>query len=269
MNLAGLSPHETVSSSPDLWPPDLLTLVRQYQLIPQILQCVVIERAIASISITAAERELALTQFDQQHRLYSPATTETWLQLNHLAQDEIESIALRPMRIEKFKLETWGNQLESYFLERKASLDKVIYSLIRTQNEEIAQELYYRLQNNEQSFAELACEFSEGAESQTGGQIGPVPLSQPHPDIRHLLVASQSGQLWSPRRIDEWFVIVRLEHLEPVRFDAGVKQYLLNELFETWIKAEAAQQSQAFSNTFKYAFTAPAKPISRASAVSA
>jgi hypothetical protein len=71
-----------------------------------------------------------------------------------------------------------------------------------------------------------------------------VLLSQPHPDIRHLLAVSRSGQLWSPRCIDEWFVIVRLEHLEPVRFDVAVKQHLLNELFETWVKAEVAQHSQ-------------------------
>jgi parvulin-like peptidyl-prolyl isomerase len=239
MNLAVLPSNEAVYSSPDL-----LALARKYQLIPQILQCMVIDRAIASVSITAAERELALVQFDRQHQLDSPATIETWLQLNHLAQDEIESVVLRPIQIEKFKLKTWGNQLESYFLNRKASLDRVVYSLIRTQNKGIAEELYYRLQDNEQSFAELAREFSEGAENQTGGRIGPVPLSKPHPDIRHLLVVSQSGQLWSPRRIDEWFAIVRLEHLEPVCFDDAVKQYLLDELFETWVKAEVARQSQ-------------------------
>jgi parvulin-like peptidyl-prolyl isomerase len=232
---------------PALDPPtfNLAALVRKYQLIPQILQCTVIDRAIASIAVTAAERELALDQFYQQHQLSSPNVIATWLQINHLSQGEIESVALRPIRIEKFKLKTWGDQLESYFLARKDSLDKVIYSLIRVQSEEIAQELYYRLQNNEQSFAELSHQFSEGAESQTGGKIGPVPLSQPHPDIRHLLTVSQAGQLWSPRHIDEWFVIVRLEHLEPVHFDAAIKQYLLNELFETWVKAEVAQQSQA------------------------
>lgn len=239
MNLAVLTPKKAVASSPDL-----LSLLRHYQLIPQLLRGVVIDRAIAPFPCTAAEKESALLQFYQQHQLDSPESIETWLQLNHLALDEIETVALRPVRLEKFKVATWGSKLKSYFLKRKASLDQVVYSLIRTPDQGLAQELYYRLQENEQSFAELAHQFSEGAEKHTGGRIGPVPLSQPHPAIRHLLVVSQLGQLWSPRRVDEWFVIVRLEHLEPVQLNAAVEQYLLNELFEGWVQSEAAQQSQ-------------------------
>ncbi len=240
MNAAVLTHNQALISSPDL-----LTLLRQYQLVPQLLQCMVIDRAIAPFTITTPERNSALAEFYQQHQLDSPAAIKTWLQLNYLDEDELECIALRPLRIEKFKLKTWGSKLESYFLKRKSSLDRVVYSLIRTKDRWIAQELFFRLQDNEQSFAELAQQFSEGAENQTGGRIGPVPLSQPHPEIRQLLTVSQAGQLWSPRRIDEWFAIVRLEYLEPLRFDGVVKQYLLHELFETWVKAEVARQSPA------------------------
>jgi parvulin-like peptidyl-prolyl isomerase len=246
MNLAVLN-HEKVWTSS----PDLLTLLRQYQLIPQLLQCMVIDRAIGSVVVTTAERELTLAQFYEQHQLNSPAAIATWLQGNHLAADEIESVALRSLRIEKFKLETWGNKLASYFLKRKSSLDRVVYSLIRTQDRGLAQEIYYRLQDDRQSFAELANQFSEGAENQTGGRIGPVPLSQPHPAIGHLLTVSQAGQLWPPRQIDEWFAIVRLEHLEPIRFDAAVKQYLLQELFETWVRSEVARQSPVMLQTLE------------------
>jgi parvulin-like peptidyl-prolyl isomerase len=239
MNLAVLPSKKVAAPSPDL-----LSRLRRYQLIPELLRGVVIDRAIAPFSYTAAEKELALMQFYQQYQLDSSESIETWLQLNYLAHDEIEAVALRPVLLEKFKIATWGSKLKSYFLKRKASLDQVVYSLIRTADQGLAQELYYRLQDNEQSFADLAHQFSEGAERQTGGRIGPVPLSQPHPAIRQLLVVSQSGQLWSPRRAEEWFVIVRLEHLAPVQINAAVEQYLLNELFETWVQAEVVRQSQ-------------------------
>jgi parvulin-like peptidyl-prolyl isomerase len=238
MKLAVLPDRQVVASSPDL-----LALLRQYQLMPQLVRGIVIDRAIEPFSCTAAERELALSQFDRQHQLDALGAIDTWLQLHHLAPDELEAVVLRPVRIEKFQRQTWGSQLESYFLQRKASLDRVVYSLIRTQDRGLAQELYYRLQDDAGAFAELAYQFSEGPENQTGGRIGPVPLSQPHPAIGQLLVVSQAGQLWSPRRIDEWFAIVRLEQLAPVRFDAAVERYLLDELFETWVRAEVARQS--------------------------
>jgi parvulin-like peptidyl-prolyl isomerase len=238
MNLTVLPDREAVASSPDL-----LVLLRQYQLMPQLVRGIVIDREIAPFSGTAAERELWLDKFYRQHQLDAPGSIETWLQLNHLTHDELEAVALRSMRIAKFQRHTWGSQLESYFLQRKASLDRVVYSLIRTHDRGLAQELYYRLQDNPGAFAELAQQFSQGAENQTGGRIGPVPLSQPHPAIGQLLVVSQAGQIWSPRRIDEWFAIVRLEQLEPMRFDAAVEQYLLDELFEIWVRAEVARQA--------------------------
>jgi parvulin-like peptidyl-prolyl isomerase len=240
MNLAVLPP-KTAGVSPS----DLLSRLRHYQMMPQLLRGVVIDRAIAPFFCTAQETELALIQFYQQHQLDSSEAVETWLRLNHLASKEMEAIALRPVLLEKFKTATWGSKLKSYFLKRKASLDRVVYSLIRTQDRGLAQELHYRLQDNEQSFAELARQFSEGDEKHTGGRIGPVPLSQPHPAIRHLLVVSQAGQFWSPRRIDEWFAIVRLDRLAPVQLNAAIEQYLLDELFEAWVQAEAAGQSQS------------------------
>jgi parvulin-like peptidyl-prolyl isomerase len=227
-------------------PHDLLSRLRHYQMIPELLRGIAIDHAIAPFSCTPEETELALVQFYQQHQFDSPESIETWLRLNHLAADEIEAIVLRPVLLEKFKVATWGSKLKSYFLKRKTSLDRVVYSLIRTQDQGLAQELYYRLQDNEQSFEELAHQFSEGDEKHTGGRIGPVPLSQPHPAIRHLLAVSQAGQFWSPRCIDEWFVIVRLDRLAPVQLNAAVEQYLLDELFEAWVQAEAAEQSQTF-----------------------
>ena len=239
MNLDLLSPRTTAVSSSDL-----ISQLRRYQMIPQLLRGMVIDRATAPYACTSKEKESALAQFYQQHQLNSSGTLDAWLQINHLSQDEIEALALRAIQIEKFKVATWGSKLKSYFLKRKSSLDQVVYSLIRTGDPGLAQEIFYRLKDNEQSFAELARQFSEGSESQTGGKMGPVPLSQPHRAIRQLLVVSQSGQIWTPRRVEEWVVIVRLEQLVPVQNNAAVDQYLLNELFEAWVQAEVADQFQ-------------------------
>ena len=71
-----------------------------------------------------------------------------------MAPEQLESVATRGLKIEKFKQVHWGQKLESYFLERKSQLDKVIYSLIRTEDHEVAQEFYFRLQEGEQTFAD-------------------------------------------------------------------------------------------------------------------
>ncbi len=102
----------------------------------------------------------------------------------------------------------------------------------------IAHELYFRIQEGEQSFAELAREHSEGSEADTGGLLGPVPLSQLHPAISKLLSISKPGQLWSPRAIGEWFVMVRLEKLIPAQLNEFMRRRLINELFENWLQEQ-------------------------------
>jgi parvulin-like peptidyl-prolyl isomerase len=106
----------------------------------------------------------------------------------------------------------------------------------------MAQELYFRIQEGEQTLADLARQYSEGPEAQTGGLLGPVELSKPHPLMAQALSTNQPGQLLPPMRLEGWVVLLRLEQFLPCQLDEGMRQRLLNELFETWI-AEQIRES--------------------------
>ncbi|BAU41245.1 peptidylprolyl isomerase [Leptolyngbya sp. O-77] len=217
---------------------ELPSLLAGYQMLPQLVQEVLIDEAIAPI--TCAEEELigARDQFYAQHQIVDEATRQQWLNRHGMTLAQLDALATRSLRIEKFKEATWGAKLESYFLERKSKLDKVIYSLIRTQDMGIAQEIYFRVMEGEQSFAELARIYSQGPEAQTDGLIGPVELSVPHPQLAHMLSISQPGQLWPPHRIGEWIVIIRLEKFIPAQMDEQMRRRLLNESFNQWLQQQ-------------------------------
>jgi parvulin-like peptidyl-prolyl isomerase len=155
--------------------------------------------------------------------------------------EQFQRLVVREVKIEKFKQQTWDNKLESYFLQVKERLDRVIYSLIRTKDQGIAQELYFRIQEGENTFAELARDYSQGAESQTGGLIGPVELNTPHPQIARILAASKPGQLWPPMPVGEWLVILRLEKYLASELDPPTQQRLRDELFQQWLAEELQQ----------------------------
>ncbi|HEY9663208.1 MAG TPA: peptidylprolyl isomerase, partial [Allocoleopsis sp.] len=124
---------------------------------------------------------------------------------------------------------------------RKDKLDKVIYSLIRTRDVGIAQELYFRVLEEEQSFAELARTYSQGPEAQTDGLIGPVELSVPHPTLAQLLSLSQPGQICPPTRVGDWLVLVRLEKFIPAQMDEAMRRRLLDECFNNWLQDQLNQ----------------------------
>lgn len=220
---------------------DLFPLLVQYRMLPQLAREIIIDRALADLECTPEELEGAKQKFYQQQQITTEEQLQAWLQRQNLTGEQLAALMARDLKLEKFKAETWGNKLESYFLQIKSKLDRVIYSLIRTHEAGIAQELYFRIQEGESSFEELAREYSEGTESQTGGLIGPVELSVPHPQIAQRLIASQPGNLQPPARVGEWWIILRLEKYLAAQLDEPTRRRLLNDLFQEWLAAQMQQ----------------------------
>ncbi|MEA5552912.1 peptidylprolyl isomerase [Anabaena cylindrica UHCC 0172] len=212
--------------------PEVLQLLAKYQLIPPLLKEVIIDQAIAQIECTPQEEQLACEQLAQQYQGRQEINAE-----------QLNSTAIRQLKLEKFKEASWGKDLESYFFQRKPQLDKVIYSLITTADIGISQEIYFRIQEGEQSFAELAREYAQGPEAQTDGLIGPVELQSLHQSLVKILSTSQPRQISPPTQIGEWIVIVRLEKLLPAQMDRPLRQRLLNERFQGWLQAQTSAQN--------------------------
>lgn len=223
---------------------EILSLLTRYQLMPQVVRGLLIDQAIAEVTCTEQERSQAIQAVEAQLKITDPQAKAAWLESQGMTSSDLEAIAVRPLLLEKFKQANWRNKVESYFLTRKTNLDQVVYSLIRTKDIGLAQEIYFRIQEEEQSFAELAREHSQGPEAHTGGLLGPVPIAQPHPTLAKILSVSQPGQLWPPRNLGEWFVIVRLEKQIPAQLDDGMRRQLIDELFENWLREEMQKKGQ-------------------------
>jgi hypothetical protein len=221
---------------------ELVPLLSKTNLLSRVIEEVIIEDAIADIELTPEEVETAQAEFCQRHKINSPEEANAWAQRQYGTPDLIHTTATREKKLAKFKERTFGREVDSYFLQRKSHLDRVLYSLIRTTQVGLAQELYFRVHDDGHSFADLAKEYSEGQEAKTGGLIGPVELSVPHPALAGLLSVSKPGQVWPPKRIGEWYVVVRLEKFLPAQLDEPTQARLLDEMFQTWMR-EQVQQS--------------------------
>ncbi|MBC6471941.1 MAG: peptidylprolyl isomerase [Hormoscilla sp. GM102CHS1] len=223
---------------------EILSLLTRYQLMPQLVRGLLIDQALAEVTCTEEERSQAIAAVEGHMKITDPEAKAAWLESQGMTSSDLEEIAVRPLLLEKFKQANWHKKVESYFLTRKTNLDQVVYSLIRTKDMGLAQEIYFRIKEAEQSFADLAREHSQGAEAHTDGLLGPVPISQPHPTLAKILSVSKPGQLWPPRKLGEWFVVVRLEKMIPVQLDDGMRRKLMDELFEKWLWEEIQKKGQ-------------------------
>ncbi|MEH2126967.1 peptidylprolyl isomerase [Nostoc sp.] len=233
-----------------LLPPEIIPFLASYNLIPQLLSQSIIEAAIstkgyanAPITCTQTETSHALEQFYQQWDLNTEQKIQDWCLCYGMTQEQLELFATRKLRVEKFKQQTWGHQLESYFLKYKRHFDKVIYSLIRTDSRGTANELFFRIAEGEQSFSELARAYSQGPEADTNGIIGPVELGAIAPNFAQLLCTSQVGIVQAPVPFGNSWIIIRVEKFISAQLDDFMRQRLLQENFETWFQQQLNQLS--------------------------
>ncbi len=212
------------------------TLLKQYELLPKFIEELAIDEAIEEYGCTQEEKQQALLEICQRHKLTNLEEQQQWMEQRGLNPGEVEAMATRSTRIQKFKEAKWGKKVRRHFMERKSGLDTVIYSLIRTQDAGLAHELYYRILEGEITFEQCAIAHSQGPEVRTGGRLGPVPLNRPHPVISKLLSVSQPGQLWPPRAISDWHIIIRLDDIKSAQLDDPTRQALIEELYNTWLQ---------------------------------
>jgi len=129
----------------------------------------------------------------------------------------------------------FGAKAEARFLDRKHELDQVVYSLLRLENNFLARELYLQIESGESNFADLAKTYAEGPERNTNGIVGPVSLTQAHPDLVEKLRVSQPGVLLEPFRISDWWLVVRLERYSPATFTDEISNQMCLEMFDAWV----------------------------------
>jgi parvulin-like peptidyl-prolyl isomerase len=166
---------------------------------------------------------------------------EQWPQLLEAVvgtEPEVMTALSNKVRKQTFLREQFSPKAEARFLDRKNELDQVVYSLLRLESRFLAQELYLQIESGESNFADLAKRYAEGPERNTNGIVGPVSLTQAHPDLVEKLRVTQPGVLLEPFRISDWWLVVRLERYSPATFSDEISIQMCKELFADWQKEQ-------------------------------
>jgi hypothetical protein len=218
---------------------EVVGLLQQYGLMSQLQRELIIDAELASIECTSEEIFSAYKAFYHHQQISSDR--DDWLERNHCALSQLEQLILRTIKLDRFKRETFGRKVDSYFLQRKSQLDRATYSLLRVKDLHLAQELFFRLEAEEATFVELVRQYSQGAEAETGGLISAQELSIPHLTLAQKLRSLKPGQLAGPLQITEWHVVVRLDHFLPAQLDENMRGRLIEELYDQWMQQQLNQ----------------------------
>jgi parvulin-like peptidyl-prolyl isomerase len=213
-------------------------LLEQYRLVPQLAREMVLDQAITDCQVPEEEQMEAVKRFYQQNQINTDQELDKWLEQQHLTRDGLMNLISRELRLQKFKTSKWDVQVESHFVQRKAQIDQVVFSMVRVKDVDIAEEIYFRLLSQEATFSELAPRYSSGIEAKTRGISGPIELGRLDPTLAGALVSAQPEEVLSPIQVSGWWVVMQLEALIPAELDDPTRQRLTEELFNIWVNAE-------------------------------
>mgnify|MGYP003332123559 CR=1 FL=1 len=221
---------------------DQLRWLARSQQLNGVLRAHILEECVASFDLSEDDRQEALRAFCLQRGLDGHQDVDNFRRRNCLSVSDFQVLAEYSTRFRHLLERDFLPKAEARFLERKTSLDRVVYSLIRVEEPWLARELYLRIVEQEADFASLAAEFSQGPESKTRGVVGPVPMLQAHPILAERLRISTPGLVQEPFQIQHWWLVVRMESYAPAVLDEGTRMAMGEELLEEWLQAEVNHQ---------------------------
>ncbi len=224
-------------------------LLDRYNLLPTFIRRLLETKHTHDIRPSKEDQIIFNNQFLSDNNIKGKDNLLIWLSQNGLDEKRLDLMLYERLQVEIFKQNSFDNNVESIFLKRKESLDRVMYSIMRVETREEAEELHLKLDERESSFAELASNYALGSEKEFNGMIGPVELRVLDANLSERLKISKTGQLWPPFEFKNFWVVLRLEKHLPASLDENMRKRLRNELYEEFINKQVLKLVEKIRKT--------------------
>ena len=208
----------------------------RFNLLPSLLRKFIEAKYTSSIKPTKEEQQSYYQNFLNKNKITNSESLDDWLKKRGLDEVRMTRMLYDSLKVERLKYQKFEGKVDSIFLRSKESLDRAMYSIIRVKSKNEINELHLKLVEDDAIFSELASEYSQGPEKNVNGILGPHELGQLNIDLSERLRSSKKGQLWPPFESQGWWVLLRLEKFIPAQLDKKMKERIINELYENWMK---------------------------------
>ncbi len=227
---------------------DIFQQVKLSCLIPTMIEGIVGRQIVKQFAINKAittethELQQAADDLRRLNKLYSADETWSWLQKYHLSVDEFEELAAATVLSSKLAQHLFADQVEPYFLEHQLDYTRVVMYEIVLDDEDLAIELSYALQEGEISFYQAAHQYIQDPElRRRGGYRGILRRSELKPEISVAVFSAQPPQILKPIVTAQGAHLILVEELLPAELTQELRYEILSKLFGEWLKQQVEQ----------------------------
>jgi parvulin-like peptidyl-prolyl isomerase len=213
--------------------------------IPSLLEAIATRKIIAEtadkegITISLEELQQAADNLRLAHRLIKAEDTWTWLEKHYLSLDNFEEIAQINLLSAKLAHHLFAEKVESFFYAHQLDYTAAVTYEVILDDEDIALELFYSLQEGEISFQEIARQYIQNPElRRAGGYQGIRNRSDLRPEIASAVFAANPPQLLKPIITPKGAHILMVEEIIKPQLTEQIRIKIMSELFSNWLQRQ-------------------------------
>ncbi len=224
---------------------DLVNEIKMAGRIPELIQGILRRKIIreearkVGIEPTTQELQVAADKFRTLNRLETAEATWKWLQAHMLSVDDFEKLVAHNLLSEKLAQHLFGNQVEHFFHQNLLEYSGAsIYEVI-LEDQELAMEIFYSLQEGDLSFADVAYQYIPDPElKRRGGYIGTVSRKQLRPEISAAVFAAKAPQLIKPIVTAVGVHLIQVEEIVQPQLNEDLRQRIMVDMFQQWLEQQ-------------------------------
>ncbi len=224
---------------------DILHQLKLSCQIPSIVEQIVTRKVVmdaaaeAGIKVEAEELQQAADQIRLFSKLKTADETWEWLKKKFLSLDDFEEMIYTKVMSGKLAQHLFGDKIEPWFVEHELDYaGAVIYEVV-LDDEDLAMELFYALQEGEMSFFEIAQQYIQDTElRRRGGYRGIVRRTEMKPEISAAVFGAKSQQVLKPIVTAKGVHLIWVEEVVKPQLDNTLRHQIGADLFSEWIKQQ-------------------------------
>ena len=224
---------------------DILHQVKLSCKIPSVIEEIVTRKIIASVAAEAgikAETEELQKAADNTRllgKLKSADDTWAWLQKHGLSLDDFEEVIYTNVISGKLAQHLFADKVEPFFVEHQLDYAGVVMCEVVLDDEDLAIELFYGIQEGEMSFYEVAHQYIQDTElRRKGGYQGIVRRKELKPEISAAVFAAKPPQILKPIVTSSGVHLILVEETILPELNNKLRYQILSDLFAGWLKQQ-------------------------------
>jgi parvulin-like peptidyl-prolyl isomerase len=224
---------------------DILHQVKLSCKIPSVIEEIVTRKIIADaaaeagIKVEIEELQKAADNIRIRGKLKSADHTWAWLQKHGLSLDDFEELIYNNVISGKLAQHLFANKVEPFFVEHQLDYAGVVMYEVVLDDEDLAMELFYGIQEGEMSFYEVAHQYIQDKElRRKGGYQGIVRRKELKPEISAAVFAATPPQVLKPVVTSKGVHLIFVEEIIEPQLDEKLRYQTISDLFTRWLKQQ-------------------------------